>query len=42
MKIHRLIAPENVYLDLAANDVESALDAVSEAFAPTLGWTEPM
>jgi mannitol/fructose-specific phosphotransferase system IIA component (Ntr-type) len=37
MKIHKLIEPKNVYLDLPASDVESALRAVSEVFAPTLG-----
>jgi len=37
MKIHKLIEPENVYLELAASDVESALGAVAEVFSPTLG-----
>jgi mannitol/fructose-specific phosphotransferase system IIA component (Ntr-type) len=37
MKIHKLIEPENVYLDLNATGVESALIAVAEVFAPTLG-----
>jgi mannitol/fructose-specific phosphotransferase system IIA component (Ntr-type) len=36
MKIHKLINPENVYLDLEASDVGSALAAVAEAFAPGL------
>jgi mannitol/fructose-specific phosphotransferase system IIA component (Ntr-type) len=36
MKIHRLINPENVFLDLEATDVKSALAAVSTVFAPTL------
>jgi len=37
MKIHKLIAPENIFLDLEADDVSSALAAVAEVFAPTLG-----
>jgi len=37
MKIHKLIKPENVYLDLTASDVESALAAVAEVFSPALG-----
>jgi nitrogen PTS system EIIA component len=37
MKIHKLIGPQNVYLDLAATDVESALATVAERFAPELG-----
>jgi PTS system nitrogen regulatory IIA component len=37
MKIHKLIEPDNVYLELAADDVESALTAVADAFAPKLG-----
>jgi mannitol/fructose-specific phosphotransferase system IIA component (Ntr-type) len=37
MKIHKLIEPDNVYLDLAATGLETALIAVAEAFAPTLG-----
>jgi len=41
MKIHKLIEPENVYLDLPATDVESALTAVVEVFAPTLGLASP-
>jgi len=41
MKIHKLIEPENVYLDLPATDVESALTAVAEVFAPTLGLAPP-
>jgi mannitol/fructose-specific phosphotransferase system IIA component (Ntr-type) len=36
MKIHKLINPENVFLDLDATDVASALAAVSSVFAPTL------
>jgi mannitol/fructose-specific phosphotransferase system IIA component (Ntr-type) len=36
MKIHKLIDPENVFLDLEATDVTSALAAVSAVFAPTL------
>ena len=36
MKIHKLINPENVYLDLEASDVGSALTAVAEVFAPGL------
>jgi PTS system nitrogen regulatory IIA component len=36
MKIHKLINPENVYLDLEASDVKSALAAVSDVFAPGL------
>jgi mannitol/fructose-specific phosphotransferase system IIA component (Ntr-type) len=36
MKIHKLINPENVFLDLDAADVESALTAVAEVFSPTL------
>jgi mannitol/fructose-specific phosphotransferase system IIA component (Ntr-type) len=37
MKIHNLIAPDNVFLDLEADDVKSALAAVADRFAPTLG-----
>jgi len=37
MKIHKLIEPGHVYLDLPAADVESALAAVVEVFAPTVG-----
>jgi mannitol/fructose-specific phosphotransferase system IIA component (Ntr-type) len=36
MKIHKLINPENVFLDLPGTDVESGLAAVAEAFAPSL------
>jgi PTS system nitrogen regulatory IIA component len=36
MKIHKLIKPENVYLDLEASGVESALTAVADVFAPGL------
>jgi PTS system nitrogen regulatory IIA component len=34
MKIHKLIEPDNVYIELAADDVESALAAVAGAGAP--------
>jgi len=37
MKIHKLINPENVYLDLDASDVSSALTAVAEVFSPGVG-----
>jgi PTS system nitrogen regulatory IIA component len=37
MKIHKLIDPEYVFLDLEAGDVRSALAAVAEKFAPALG-----
>ena len=37
MKIQKLIKPETIFLDLAATDVESALAAVADQFAPTLG-----
>lgn len=37
MKIHKLIEPENVFLGLDASDVRSALERVSEQFAPSLG-----
>jgi PTS system nitrogen regulatory IIA component len=36
MKIHKLIKPENVFLDLNASDVKSALGAVADVFAPGL------
>jgi mannitol/fructose-specific phosphotransferase system IIA component (Ntr-type) len=36
MKIHKLINSENVFLDLAAADVESALAAVANVFSPSL------
>lgn len=36
MKIHKLINPENVFLDLDASDVGTALTAVAEVFAPSL------
>jgi mannitol/fructose-specific phosphotransferase system IIA component (Ntr-type) len=36
MKIHKLINPENVFLDLESSDVTTALAAVSAVFAPTL------
>jgi mannitol/fructose-specific phosphotransferase system IIA component (Ntr-type) len=36
MKIHKLINSENVFLDLAAADVESALAAVADVFSPSL------
>ena len=37
MKIHKLIAPGNIFLDLEADDVTSTLTAAAEVFAPTLG-----
>ena len=37
MKIHKLIEPENVYLDLAGSDVDSALAAVADSISPALG-----
>lgn len=37
MKIHKLIAPGNIFLDLEADDSASALAAVAGIFAPTLG-----
>jgi len=36
MKIHKLINPENVYLDLEASEVKSALAAVADVFSPGL------
>jgi mannitol/fructose-specific phosphotransferase system IIA component (Ntr-type) len=36
MKIHSLIDPRNVFLDIAAEDVRSALAAVAELWAPSL------
>jgi mannitol/fructose-specific phosphotransferase system IIA component (Ntr-type) len=36
MKIHKLIKPDNVFLDLDAADVRSALGAVANVFAPDL------
>ena len=36
MKIHKLIESENVFLDLTASDVRSALTAVAEEFSPRL------
>jgi mannitol/fructose-specific phosphotransferase system IIA component (Ntr-type) len=36
MKIHKLINPENVYLDLEASGVKSALAAVADVFSPGL------
>jgi len=36
MKIHKLIDPGNVFLDLAATDVRSALAAVAEVLSPSL------
>jgi len=36
MKIHKLINPENVYLDLEASGAESALKAVADVFSPGL------
>jgi len=40
MKIHKLIGPENVFLDLDADDISSALTAVAAKVAPTLGLDE--
>ncbi len=40
MKIHKLIAPEDIFLDLEAEDAASALTAVAGVFAPTLGLDE--
>jgi len=40
MKIHKLIEPENVFLDLDADDISSALAAVAAKVAPTLGLDE--
>jgi mannitol/fructose-specific phosphotransferase system IIA component (Ntr-type) len=37
MKIHKLIEPENVYLDLGGSDVDSALTAVANSISPALG-----
>lgn len=37
MKIHKLIEPDNVFLDLEAGDVGSALEAVAQLFAPAQG-----
>jgi PTS system nitrogen regulatory IIA component len=37
MKIHKLIEPERVYLDLSASDVDSALAAVSGVLSESLG-----
>jgi len=37
MKIHKLIETENVYLDLTASDVKSALTSVADVFSPALG-----
>jgi len=34
MKIHKLIEPDNVFLDLEADDVRTALTAAARAFAP--------
>ena len=36
MKIHKLINPENVYLDLEVSEVKSALAAVANVFSPGL------
>lgn len=36
MKIHKLINPENVYLDLEASGLRSALAAVADVFSPGL------
>ncbi|MCJ7755518.1 MAG: PTS sugar transporter subunit IIA [Thermoanaerobaculales bacterium] len=40
MKIHKLIEPAYVFLDLEADDVSSALTAVAGAVAPGLGLDE--
>ena len=40
MKIHKLIGPENVFLDLAADDMSSALTAIAGEMAPSLGLDE--
>ena len=40
MKIHKLIATENIFLDLEAEDVRTALAEVAGVFAPTLGLAE--
>lgn len=37
MKIQKLIAPENIFLNLEAEDAASALTAVAGVFSPTLG-----
>jgi mannitol/fructose-specific phosphotransferase system IIA component (Ntr-type) len=37
MKIHRLIEPDNVFLDLEADDLRGALTAVAGLMAPALG-----
>jgi len=37
MKIHKLINPENIYLDLEGSGVKSALAAVADEFSPGLG-----
>ncbi len=37
MKIHKLIEPGNVFLDLEADDVKSALTVVAAQFAPVVG-----
>ena len=36
MKIHKLINPENVFLDLDASDVTTALAAVASVFGPAV------
>jgi len=41
MKIHKLIEPENVFLDLDAEDISSALRAVAAKMAPALGLDGP-
>jgi len=41
MKIQNLIHPENIYLDLAAVDVESGMAAVAERLGPPLGLEPP-
>lgn len=37
MKIHNLIDPANVFLDLEADDARSALAAVAELWSPMIG-----
>ena len=36
MKIHKLINPKNIYLDLEGSEVRSALAAVANVFSPAL------
>ena len=37
MKIHKLIAPGKIFLDLEADDAQEALRAAADVFAPSLG-----